>query len=265
MGMYENHLVAFVDFLGFQEALAEGGRADSILELLTTISGFQGDFQSQQVPAENGQTFNIRPAIAAFSDNIVISYPLERLVGQNLDVGIAIIFLQTLISYIAWKAFNARLLIRGGVAVGQAFHKNGVVFGPALVEAYETERKLAIYPRIALGPSITCSDAMEKVRSNVVTHEDGVAALAYLSGFILRFHPVEGKGIMGNLMVASWLEEVRRTIRQESLALTTAKRVGALAKWKWFEAKFEDAVAKMHPELLKDHPSPPGNVSPSKL
>ncbi|HEX4371251.1 MAG TPA: hypothetical protein VH019_07880 [Rhizomicrobium sp.] len=252
MGMYEKHIVAFVDFLGFREALQQGGRADSILDLLTTISGFQGDYFSQQIPVENGRSFNLRPAISAFSDNIVISYPLDQLANNQIDLGIVILFLQSLISYIAWNAFKARLLIRGGVAIGDAFHRNGIVFGPALNEAYETERSLSIYPRIALGPSVSHGDAISKIKDHVWTHDDGVAVLGYMMGFVMRS---EANGSKANLMVAAWIAEVRLTIREEIAQLAEARKVRALAKWKWFEAKFEEALIKMPPELLKDHPS----------
>ena len=40
------------------------------------------------------------------------------------------------------------ILLRGGITVGQLCHKDNIVYGPAMVEAYELESKSAIYPRV---------------------------------------------------------------------------------------------------------------------
>ena len=44
------------------------------------------------------------------------------------------------------------LLIRGGITIGYCFSDNLMVWGKALVRAYEIESTIAIYPRIVIDP-----------------------------------------------------------------------------------------------------------------
>ena len=120
MASYEKHFVAFIDFLGFREALRDRARADVILGLLQKLAAFSGDFYAESNEVENGRQSRVRPAISAFSDNIVISYRIGELEKHGISAFAAVCFLQTIVAYIAWNAFEARLLIRGGVAVGLA-------------------------------------------------------------------------------------------------------------------------------------------------
>ena len=42
------------------------------------------------------------------------------------------------------------LFVRGGVSVGEFYINEDIVFGPALLDAHNTESNLACYPRIVL-------------------------------------------------------------------------------------------------------------------
>jgi len=49
------------------------------------------------------------------------------------------------------------ILSRGGVGHGLLHHENGIVFGHALIQAYELESKQAIYPRILVPQDIAAA------------------------------------------------------------------------------------------------------------
>lgn len=108
MPNYSQHLVAFIDILGFRKAMSDRNRADSILASLGKLAAFQGNFYAESKKNKHGHQSFVRPAISAFSDNIVISYPLDRLAEHGLDVGMVVIFLQTLVGFIAWNAGSRR-------------------------------------------------------------------------------------------------------------------------------------------------------------
>ena len=46
------------------------------------------------------------------------------------------------------------ILCRGAVTYGKLIHTKEMIFGPALVQAYETESKAALYPRIILSEDL---------------------------------------------------------------------------------------------------------------
>nr|WP_317187917.1 hypothetical protein [Acinetobacter gerneri] len=46
------------------------------------------------------------------------------------------------------------ILLRGALTIGEIYHDENMVFGPAMVEAYELESKVAEFPRIILHDKI---------------------------------------------------------------------------------------------------------------
>jgi hypothetical protein len=61
---------------------------------------------------------------------------------------------QQLLGRLAAAALKIGFLIRGGVTIGNLYHAQGIVFGPAMVEAYELESRTAVYPRIVVSHTI---------------------------------------------------------------------------------------------------------------
>ena len=45
---------------------------------------------------------------------------------------------------------QSQILLRGGIAVGKLYHDRQIVFGPALVKAYQLENNIAVYPRVVI-------------------------------------------------------------------------------------------------------------------
>jgi len=122
---YEQRAVLFLDVLGFKR-LIDLKREDLVEEaLMVTSAQYQSNYE-----------------ISAFSDNMAVSLKFER--------GYELLDLIHFASYLAWHLLHKGVMSRGGVAVGELFHKNGIVYGPALVSAYQLESQVACYPRIVL-------------------------------------------------------------------------------------------------------------------
>ena len=81
--------------------------------------------------------------VTAFSDSIVISHSYEDMhaIDSMLEI----------VKNLQEQFLMLGYLTRGGMTVGKMYHDDGIVFGPAFVEAYTLESKIAVYPRIALG------------------------------------------------------------------------------------------------------------------
>jgi hypothetical protein len=77
--------------------------------------------------------------VSTFSDNIVISTPV-------LDGNVPY-FLRSIAAMQLMTA-GMHFLLRGGITIGDIYHDDEVVFGPALNRAYELESKIAVVPRI---------------------------------------------------------------------------------------------------------------------
>jgi hypothetical protein len=132
----DNHLIAFVDLLGFRSIIT--GQDDllqhRVLSILTKISETKSDFKIEtRVIDATRREISVLPSISAFSDHLVFSLP-----AAHVD-GLTVISVANLIADIFSDAIRIGCLVRGGVSFGRLYHKHGVLFGPGLVEAYELE------------------------------------------------------------------------------------------------------------------------------
>ncbi|CAG7611045.1 hypothetical protein PAESOLCIP111_01324 [Paenibacillus solanacearum] len=136
---YEERVVVFIDILGFREHIKKSvNDAEYFVKLRDTLN-----IISELKDESDDET---RRQITVFSDSIVISYPVQlpgAVFGCLLDV-----------VHIQLEMMRMGILMRGGIAVGQLCHNDNIVYGPAMVEAYELESKAAIYPRVIVSPKV---------------------------------------------------------------------------------------------------------------
>ena len=143
---YVNSYVAYLDMLGFKELCfskklncAEIKAVFNDAELLNIK--FNNQFSAIVVPENiiHNSTFTI------MSDSIVISAPAT-------DAGLLFVLYQC--SFLQNLLLNQKVLLRGGIAKGEFFKCENIMFGPALIQAYVIESSIAIYPRVVIDESI---------------------------------------------------------------------------------------------------------------
>lgn len=137
---YENRIVIFLDILGWGALVDDSTTGPKILvkvlDNLKELTNYNSD-------DDNSDPFDTR--VTHFSDSLVISLPERDAYPERIDF-----FLLGLIS----TTVNLELFIRGGITIGDIYHKEGFIFGPALNRAYKLESKKAKYPRILLDETI---------------------------------------------------------------------------------------------------------------
>jgi hypothetical protein len=143
MNNYENRIVLFLDILGFKKIIAETETKgqENIKQTKFLIETIKEMKEAVNLTSENS-TKNV----TQFSDSIVVSFTEN---DQN-EIPRLFFDLQRLIA----KLLGRGILCRGAISYGKLYHKNDLVFGPALVDAYETESQAALYPRIILDQSL---------------------------------------------------------------------------------------------------------------
>jgi hypothetical protein len=138
--------VAFVDLLGYR-FLAEHVGSDqtfvavlrrSLNESFGHLTPSHGLWHGQPLPW----------LTKTFTDNIVLGYPIVIRDGET-ELGIVL----ARFGSFQLEMTLAGFFLRGDVAVGDLYMDENIVFGPALVEAYEAERSAARDPRIILAQS----------------------------------------------------------------------------------------------------------------
>ncbi len=178
------HLVAFIDILGASDRMKNDGEK-FLIEIKNLIDHTKSyvsirNAYNRKVHGEtkykdlenftykelepytyselkeiNINLFNIN----TFSDNILISIKCNE---QKFSKGLHDIcsFLQIIII----NALKQGLLLRGGLTYDDFYRESDFIYGTALVRAYETESRHAIYPRIVVDADI--------VRKYQESHDD---------------------------------------------------------------------------------------------
>jgi hypothetical protein len=253
---YDDHLVVYADFLGFKdETFDDTPRTEKILRMLATLASLESDFSIEIKTRGSLGAVKIQPAISAFSDHIVISFPLRGMVvvGGPDDNKIPFIVLdqvRRMIAALAFGAFQLGFLVRGAMTIGKLHHAGGVVFGKGLVEAYQLESQVAIYPRVILSNSIISKSVWTQDNQFVEDDFDGMRYLNYFPQMIMMASSGELNWISS---VREWYEAARRSIKENIEKLEERMKTKEVAKWSWFSNKFEDANTKLPLSLLRDH------------
>ena len=233
---YEEQFIAFVDFLGFREAAHESDetRREELLRLLQSLSLLKGEFSATKTVHENGTTHYITPAISTFSDHIVISYPLRTLseqagLAEEDDPAFFIVFqFQHLLGRLAAAALKIGFLIRGGVTIGNLYHSHGVVFGPAMVEAYELESRTAVYPRIVVSHTIMKRPKWITNSLVFLKDDDGLYCVNYYRDLLFG---ASEPGPTYNEALKNWFRDSISIIQKNLSSLESAGKLNQLAKW----------------------------------
>ncbi|MED3198991.1 hypothetical protein ACWKTL_14875 [Bacillus toyonensis] len=243
---YENRIIVFIDILGFKEHINKTqGNPEYFSKMRNTLNFISELKNPLWGGEENGRQ------VTVFSDSIVISYPIE-LEGSVYSLLLDVINIQL-------EMTNVGILMRGGLTFGDVCHKDNIVFGPAMIDAYELESKAANYPRVVIN-----KDVFQIVEENAYKQAyEGKIALVAVEGELKE---------VTNLCKQDWdgqwyvdflrqYEEVNtiddylkaiRTIREVIITQIehNPSKPSVLMKYGWLRSYFNDVVQEL--ELPKE-------------
>lgn len=154
---YENRAIAFIDILGFKSIIDEtvGGSKEST-EKRSVLFGIMEYIANLEVDIFKDTDFEneTNDERCIFSDSVVISYDDKKDVGNAFNLLLEV-------SAIQFELMLMGYATRGGITFGGLYHKNNVVFGPAMNYAYFLESEKAVFPRI-----IVSSEFLEYAKEN---------------------------------------------------------------------------------------------------
>ena len=144
-------VVAYVDILGYLEQVKRAVKAGKKMELLIDLRKAYDETynhikdQSHIILPELGT----KPhwSVKGFTDNIVIGYPISRDAEPELGT------IMSNLAFFQLMMITHGFFVRGGIAIGDLYMDDEIVFGEGLLEAYDVERNLARDPRIVLSES----------------------------------------------------------------------------------------------------------------
>lgn len=146
---YQQYMVAFLDIIGFQDwidgSIKNTHEVNNIYNTLIQIRN-NADVLRKISKLPNPVDLN-KLQILAFSDTIIITCPFENQIDDYFH-NMSFMVMLNQIYLIAQNSF-----IRGAITTGSCLHEDNVIFGPAYVDAYQTE-KFANWPRVVIHPDV---------------------------------------------------------------------------------------------------------------
>src|SRR5665213_1592240 len=135
--VYSERYVAFLDILGFSDIVKRSTtfpeKATELIAILEDIANAKQEFaEDMQLPTDDFKA-------QSFSDCIILS--------ENASP-IGLFHLMASVTMLSFNLMSKGVFTRGGIAKGKLHHSDKVVFGPAMIEAYQLESLTSRYPRI---------------------------------------------------------------------------------------------------------------------
>jgi hypothetical protein len=244
---YAPHLVTYLDIMGFRAMVADKSPNYISRVIRLVKEAFEPDSQLKKKFEEN---------YVNFSDLIVHAIPLNS--RANIEHRSGMVFSRVVeIVHGQARLINDGIVIRGALSFGGMEKSYNVLFGPALISAYDLEQHAARVPRIVVDPALLKEfkdnpllrlrhyehDA-EYVSKFLRKDADGFDFVDYLGGLV---HEVES---------ADYLDFMRRHKSLVEERLLEFKSNGAiLAKYTWMKNYHNEIVNEridesLHQELV---------------
>lgn len=168
----KRYIVAYLDILGATNRIRENKIAqDDSLNLLYNLYK-----HTMSLASKNGIKKFADIKFKIFSDNIIIAKEISDNINNDVLslLGCVSNFLCSSVGdSVGW-------LVRGGVTIGDFYIDDMVVWGSALVRAYELEDKIAVYPRVILDSNVV--EIITKIDADYVRRDtDGQYFLNYMT------------------------------------------------------------------------------------
>ena len=238
---YENRITVFLDILGFKEIIKETLDKDGNdnLEKINDLNGALEkirEFLDIDLPEGH---FSKSKIVTQFSDSVVISF----LHTETSEVFYTLSDIHDLLINLALRG----IICRGGVAFGKLIHNEKFIYGPAMITAYETESKAAMYPRIILDKSIIKlaaenhavhhlpTDEINALKSFITVDGDGMLYIDYIEKSQQELDDPEND-------MPLYIDKLKEIIET---GLNKAKSPDIKVKYTWMKTKANRLIDRM--------------------
>ena len=155
----KNSIVAFIDILGFKNIIELNNNNNDNLIINQLQKALDQAYKKtiylmskifSKIDKIDNSNLENRLKVRQFSDNIFFSVDFEN----DEEYELSVYFIALISASYQREMLSNNFYVRGGIAEGQNYFGENMIFSKALVQAYEIENKQAIYPRIVIQKSI---------------------------------------------------------------------------------------------------------------
>lgn len=245
-----NSIVVYFRVLGFSDLVTKDDKkAILISHALSKISeqfnNINNHILKNNCEFENENCPAIQMSSTIFSNCVILSCPV---IEKN-----SLIIIKEIIEMlcdIQFHMLQEGFLIRGGITIGDICHNDKYVFGKAVIEVSELERKKAIYPRIIISDrllNMIIKDLNESILMNykylledeyfydqyIQEDDDLITYIDYLGVGLLKFAEIMGDNYRDDFK-SDFLNKIDQVIKNGK----NNKNIGIKKKYFWLEKKF---------------------------
>jgi len=171
------YIVAYLDILGIASRMSQE-KESQILPLNKLQNLYKSTIEltskTNGIKSLRGIKFKI------FSDNIVITKKLSLNSSERIFDILSVLMCVSHFQ-ISSVGDSVGWLVRGGITIGELFINNTMVWGSALLRAYELEKNIAIYPRVVIDFNmLTELKSNKDVTDYLLLDFDGIFFLNYM-------------------------------------------------------------------------------------
>lgn len=246
------HAVAYLDILGFSSFVEEAETNQDKLKLLDKLF-------NEVIPREisldgKNSAFpeDLKLKCLSCSDSFVVSAPVSDKSTYPALIAVSIKSIQ-----IAHSLLDMGFLVRGAIAVGNAYRTASNILGTSFQEAVEKE-KITKHPQIVLTES--AMHELEKLKNE--GSWEGYWNSSFFSKdklgqiFLNSIHPQQSYFPDKNGDPVDYFRTYREMIL-ENISKKNQKDEGIRQKWLWFAGLFNANVKQLFSSLTSKTPPPP--------
>ena len=174
---YEKKVIAYIDLLGFKNFINFTDKSANSKD--AKIAYVNKLFLLLKELTENKSYSSTKfREVTQFSDLVVITFAANDFESFYDEI--------SNVQLLCINCVNQGFLLRGSIIYGDIVHRDNVIFGPGLIEAYESEMSIAKYPRIIIDEVIIkdfkdVNPGMFNIKGVVSIDEDGLYYVDYFS------------------------------------------------------------------------------------
>lgn len=195
---YSKKIIAFIDILGFERLVNDSrnnpeviGRIYNTLRQSERIA--QSSLKAQlKVLKVDQKNYTSR----AFSDTSIICGPYD----SHHDLSFITTWIM-MYQFLLWR--EKQIFIRGAITYGDLYVDEGIIFGPALINAYHLEKdtQKAIWPRVLIDQSLLNKSTPEERKRDFLEFlkqdDENLVYLDYLREWFHQTILIDNKRVVG--------------------------------------------------------------------
>lgn len=143
-------LVIFLDILGIKSKLQKMESDEDFKNIYNQLNYVKNEFAKKADGLRKEYEKSIGKTVQVFSDCVVISLSLESETADNNGTFDPFLGELHYFGLCQMTCVCNDIFIRGGISIGEWYYEDNILISPALLEAYDLEREVSVYPVLTI-------------------------------------------------------------------------------------------------------------------